>query len=142
MKSKTTPGYCICLVPCTDLKEMSLKEYPGRLHKRTGKFKQPMDRVTELWRISLLFLLTFVMGLYLKMLLHFRDVGSISNLEGHDNSRAFFLKKKGPLSKNNKGTSLLLQTLGGHVPPMPPGSYVYVTVQMYLHCSRTKLSFG
>ena len=54
-----------------------------------------------------------------------RDVGSISNLEGHHTSRALFLKKKGALFKNKRGTSLFIAKSGGHVPPVPPGSYVY-----------------
>ena len=42
-------------------------------------------------------------------------------LRGH-----FFLKKNGVLSENEKGTSLFnCKILGGHMPPVPPGSYVY-----------------
>ena len=54
-----------------------------------------------------------------------RDVGSVSNLGGHDTSRHFFLKKKGAFSKIRRAPLCLLQNLGGHVPPVPPGSYVY-----------------
>ena len=38
----------------------------------------------------------------------------------------FSLKKEGAFSKNKEGTSLFIsKSSGGHVPPVPPGSYVY-----------------
>ena len=54
-----------------------------------------------------------------------RDVGSISNLEGHGTSRALFLKKKGAISKDKRALLCLLQNLGGARAPSAPGSYVY-----------------
>ena len=51
----------------------------------------------------------------------YRDVRSISKLEGHDTSRALFLKKKGALSKNQKGTSLFIaKSWGGACAPSAP----------------------
>ena len=45
---------------------------------------------------------------------------------GHNASRTRFPLKKGTFSKNEKGTSsFIARTLGGHVPPVPPGSYIY-----------------
>ena len=32
----------------------------------------------------------------------------------------FYFKKKGPFSKNKKGTPLFIAKSGGHVPPVPP----------------------
>ena len=49
-----------------------------------------------------------------------KDVGSISNLEGHDTSEGTFLEKKGALSKNKKGISLFIAKSWGHLPPVPP----------------------
>ena len=51
----------------------------------------------------------------------------ISNLGGHDTSRALFLKRKGAFSKNEKGTSLFIaKSWGAHAPSAPPpGYYVY-----------------
>ena len=54
-----------------------------------------------------------------------RDVGSISNLGGKTLRGHFFLTKKETLSKNKKGPSLLIAKSWGHVPPVPPGSYIY-----------------
>ena len=46
-------------------------------------------------------------------------------LEGQDTSRALSKKKKGVFFLEIKRARLcLLQNLWGHVPPMPPGSYV------------------
>ena len=53
-----------------------------------------------------------------------RDVESISNLRGHDTSRAFFYKAKGALSENKKDSSMFIAKSWGHVPIVPPGSYV------------------
>ena len=55
-----------------------------------------------------------------------RDIGSISNLWEHETLRALFLKKQGAFSKNKKGTSLFTAKSWGHMPPVPPVSYVYV----------------
>ena len=50
-----------------------------------------------------------------------RDVGSISNLEGQETSRELFLKKKGALSKNKKGTSsFIVKSWGARAPSAFP----------------------
>ena len=54
-----------------------------------------------------------------------RDVGRISNLGGTTLRGHFFLKKKGAFLKIKRALLCLLENLGGHVPPVPPGSYVY-----------------
>ena len=46
-------------------------------------------------------------------------LGGTRHFEG-----TFFLKKKGACSKCEKGTSLFKAKSWGHVPPVPPGSYV------------------
>ena len=43
----------------------------------------------------------------------------------HDTSRALFPLEKGVFSKNKRGTSLFTAKSWKHVPPVPPGSYVY-----------------
>ena len=56
---------------------------------------------------------------------NYRDVGRISNLGGHDTSRArFFLRRRGHVLNMKRALLCLLKNLGGHVPPVPPGSYV------------------
>ena len=55
-----------------------------------------------------------------------RDVGSISNLGGHDASRALVPLEKGALSRNKKGSSLFIAKSWGAHAPSAPGSYVYV----------------
>ena len=68
----------------------------------------------------------------------FMDLGCISNLEGtklggHKTLRALFsLREKGHFPKIKRVLLCLLQNLGGsggHMPPAPPGSYVYVFIQ-------------
>ena len=64
-----------------------------------------------------------------------RDVGSVSNLEGHDTSRALLLKKKGVFSKNKKGTSLFIAKSWGHVPlvpPVPTSMWISTLYQIFL----------
>ena len=56
----------------------------------------------------------------------FRDVGSISSWGGTTLRGHFSLRKKGHYLKIKRAHLRLLQNLGGHVPPVPPGSYVYV----------------
>ena len=49
-----------------------------------------------------------------------RDVGSVSNLEGHDTARALFLMKKGAFSEKKKSTSLFIaKSWGGTCPSAP-----------------------
>ena len=60
-----------------------------------------------------------------------RDVGSISNLGGMALRGHIFLKEKGAFFKIEKGTSLFIAKSWGHVPPVPPGSYVY---DLNVHC--------
>ena len=45
--------------------------------------------------------------------------------EGTTSRGHFFLKKKGHFLKIKRALLCLLQNLGGHVPPVPPGSYLY-----------------
>ena len=50
-----------------------------------------------------------------------KDVGSISNLEGHDTSRAlFFLRKQEHFLKIRRAFLCLLQNLGGGTCPQCP----------------------
>ena len=46
------------------------------------------------------------------------DVGSISDLGARQGT--FFLKEKGTLSENKKGTSFFMANSWGHVPPQCP----------------------
>ena len=68
-----------------------------------------------------------------------RDVGSISNLGGGGARHfegTFFLKKKGPFSRNKKGTSLSnAKSWGGARAPSAPGSYVYAYDHVFLALS-------
>ena len=54
-----------------------------------------------------------------------RDVGSISNLVAQQLKGTFFHTKKWVFSENKRALLCLLQNIGGHVPPVPPGSFVY-----------------
>ena len=60
-----------------------------------------------------------------------RDVGSISNLGGHNTLRALFFKKKGAFLRIERTLLCLLQNLLGTCPQCPPPrSYVYSNVDM------------
>ena len=73
--------------------------------------------------------------------LTFRDIGSISNLGGHDAPRALFSLEKGTFSKNKKGTSLFIAKSWGVRAPSAPWflrlCFVAQNSPHYL-CVRTK----
>ena len=58
-----------------------------------------------------------------------------STLEGHNTSRALFLRKRGHFLKIKGHFFVLLRNLGGMCPQCPPGSYVYVPADLrYWDC--------
>ena len=55
-------------------------------------------------------------------------------LGGHNTSRArFSLRRRGHVLKMKRALLCLLKNLGGHVPPVPPGSYVSVDWKKEFH---------
>ena len=66
-----------------------------------------------------------------------RNLGRRKHLKlgGHDTLKGtFHLENKGAFSTNKRTLRCLLQDLGRHVPPVPPGSYVYARNQWMHRC--------